>query len=149
MPKQLDRQVLLSNIAQRAREMKLSDRALSIRGGLNEDAMKNLRQAKAQHPRIDTIYGFAQALECSVSQLIGEEPTAAQPRFPDLSEEGLMELIAQAIRMARAKPDLTPEEIADLAVTACDGTPEDGPLKGRLTTLVRHVARQSGKAASA
>lgn len=65
------------NISQNIRlfmhESGVNMRALSLKAGLKEDAVRNVLE-KAQHPRVDTLYMIARAMNLTVSELIGEAP---------------------------------------------------------------------------
>lgn len=64
---------LRDNLLARMRMMKLSRRALSLKAGLSEGAVKAILAGHSKHPRHDTLEKIADALACNVSELLGLE----------------------------------------------------------------------------
>lgn len=62
---------LRDNLLARMQILKLSRRALSLRAGLSEGAVKAILAGHSKHPRHDTLEKIAAALACTVSELLG------------------------------------------------------------------------------
>lgn len=76
---------LQEQIETRRNELGLSMRALSMKAGLNETAVKAVMQGRSESPRGKTLQALARALGTTVRELIGE--TAE----PESAVEGLRE----------------------------------------------------------
>ncbi|MEN2977881.1 S24 family peptidase [Tistrella bauzanensis] len=70
-------QEIVQRIEERLAVLKLSDRAASLRAGLQPDAIRSIRRGSV--PRTDRIERLAQALGVSVEWLLSGAPTADQP----------------------------------------------------------------------
>lgn len=70
---------LQEQIETRRNELGLSMRALSMKAGLNETAVKAVMQGRSESPRGKTLQALARALGTTVRELIGEtaEPESA------------------------------------------------------------------------
>ncbi len=62
---------LSQRLQRRMAEAGLNQRSLALRAGLHEDAVRNIFRGKSLHPRHDTLERLADALGCSVGDLIG------------------------------------------------------------------------------
>jgi|TARA_Y100000814_G_C12329378_1_gene400883 transcriptional regulator with XRE-family HTH domain len=76
--------VLAKTLTQLMISAGLNQKELAIQAGLNETAVRDIRQGRSQHPRHDTIEKLAKALNCSLMTLLAPD-TGEQTKF--LKEE--------------------------------------------------------------
>lgn len=69
------------NIKKKMEELHLTAYAVEKRTGIKKSTIYNILLGRVKSPSIDTIYAIAQALDCSVSDLIGED--AIHPLFTE------------------------------------------------------------------
>ncbi|MGH6720204.1 MAG: XRE family transcriptional regulator [Alphaproteobacteria bacterium] len=62
---------LAHEIAARMATAGLGQKALALKAGLNETAVRDILVGKSRHPRHDTVEKLAQALGCTVAELLG------------------------------------------------------------------------------
>lgn len=86
----------------------LTQKALALKAGLNETAVRDIRTGKSRHPRHDTVQKLASVLACSVADLLGG--AAATPA---------------AALAAETPPDLWFVDVFDVAAAAGQGTAID------------------------
>lgn len=65
---------LISRIEKRLDALKISARAASMTAGLNPDAIRDIKRGTSKNPSLDTLRKLADALQCSVEYLLGNEP---------------------------------------------------------------------------
>jgi len=71
---------LADRIGQRLRILGLSERQASLRAGLSDSYLRNIREGKSTAPRIDTLEKIAQVLETTPSWLISGDEVPEVPR---------------------------------------------------------------------
>lgn len=67
---------LAREITRRMAAGALGQKALALKAGLNETAVRDILVGKSRHPRHDTVEKLAGALGCAVAELLGGAPTA-------------------------------------------------------------------------
>jgi len=80
---------LAQRIAQRLQKLGLSERQASLKAGLSDSYLRNIREGKSTAPRIDTLEKIAQILETTSSWLISGEG-------PESQAENMMSSLAES-----------------------------------------------------
>lgn len=71
---------LAAELTRRMKAAGLTQKALALKAGLNETAVRDIRRGRSKHPRHDTIEKLATALGCSVMALLA--PGTADAMIP-------------------------------------------------------------------
>lgn len=101
---------LTKQIRTRMKEKGWSVRELERQAGLNERAVLSILQGQSRHPRIDTVIKISKALDCSVSNLIGEFELGRN----DLDLEALVyELVVEFVKWSRFEGNRFPSELSE------------------------------------
>lgn len=79
--------VLIDKIQARLTELGLSYRAASLKGGLHEDAVRNIIRGKSRSPRGDTLQGLAKALDWPIEELLNVVDARRQDEAKEEPEE--------------------------------------------------------------
>lgn len=64
---------LRDEIKKRLEAKHMSVNALEKEAGINKGTVQNIMRGKSKHPRIDLLQAIATSLECSVTELLGQE----------------------------------------------------------------------------
>jgi phage repressor protein C with HTH and peptisase S24 domain len=70
---------LAREIARRMEAAGLGQKALALKAGLNETAVRDILVGKSRHPRHDTVEKLAGALGCAMAELLGAAREAKAP----------------------------------------------------------------------
>jgi transcriptional regulator with XRE-family HTH domain len=77
---------IVSRMRKKMQEEGLSAYALEKRAGLKPSVVHNILQGRSKNPAISTLHSVAKALNCTVSDLIGEEaPSLSLPQQDSVS----------------------------------------------------------------
>lgn len=74
-------------IHRRMRELKLNQKNLAERAGLNEDYVRDILRGKSKRPQAGHLVAIADVLNCSIDDLFGVPPANARPVTSDLVDE--------------------------------------------------------------
>ncbi len=102
--------ILTKQIRSGLEERGWSVRELERKAGLKERAVLSILQGKSKHPRIDTLVKIANALDTSVSSLIGEKKSISSN--VDL-DSLVFDLVLDFIRWSRDSGNRFPTTLSD------------------------------------
>lgn len=75
---------LARRIDSRLQRLGISARAASIKAGLDQDTIRNIRRGKSVSPRGESLNKLARVLECPVEYLLGHDGDLGMQHTPDL-----------------------------------------------------------------